>query len=47
MGKNLSVFNVTDRAQGEEYLGKLKPYVIPFKVVTASTLKSLCKKEKS
>ncbi len=40
------LFNVTDRAQGEAYLEQLKPYVIPFKTVTASTLKSLFKKEK-
>ncbi len=40
------LFNVTDRAQGEAYLERLKPYVIPFKAVTASTLKSLFKKEK-
>ncbi|MFJ8511393.1 FusB/FusC family EF-G-binding protein [Lysinibacillus xylanilyticus] len=40
------LFNVTDRAQVEAYLEQLKPYVIPFKAVTASTLKSLFKKEK-
>ncbi|MCL1694775.1 MULTISPECIES: FusB/FusC family EF-G-binding protein [unclassified Lysinibacillus] len=40
------LFKVTDRAQGEAYLEQLKPYVIPFKTVTASTLKSLFKKEK-
>ncbi len=38
------VFSVTDRAQGEEYLSQLIPYVIPFKAVTASTLKNLFKK---
>lgn len=40
------VFSVTYRAQGEEYLAQLIPYVIPFKAVTASTLKNLFKKEK-
>ncbi|MFJ6210288.1 FusB/FusC family EF-G-binding protein [Lysinibacillus sp. NPDC092081] len=40
------LFEVTNRAQGDAYLEQLKPYVIPFKVVTASTLKSLFKKEK-
>ncbi|MGG2080716.1 FusB/FusC family EF-G-binding protein [Lysinibacillus pakistanensis] len=40
------LFNVTDRVQGEAYLEQLKPYVIPFKAVTPSILKSLFKKEK-
>ncbi|MFJ7736640.1 FusB/FusC family EF-G-binding protein [Lysinibacillus sp. NPDC097287] len=40
------LFSVTDRAQGEAYLVSLKPYVIPFKTVTASNIKSLFKKEK-
>lgn len=40
------LFTVTDRAQGDALLEQLKPYVIPFKPVTASTLKSLFKKEK-
>ncbi|MGE7951231.1 FusB/FusC family EF-G-binding protein [Lysinibacillus xylanilyticus] len=40
------LFDVKDRAQGEAYLEQLKPYVIPFKALTASTLKSLFKKEK-
>lgn len=40
------LFSVTDRAQGEAYFESLKPYVIPFKTVTASTIKSLFKKEK-
>jgi len=40
------LLGVTDRAKGEDYLEQLKPYVIPFKAVTASTLKSLFKKEK-
>ena len=40
------LFEVTNRAQGDEYIEQLKPYVIPFKAVTASTLKSLFKKEK-
>ncbi|QDQ03106.1 elongation factor G-binding protein [Lysinibacillus fusiformis] len=40
------LFAVTDRTQGENFLESLKPYVIPFKTVTASTIKSLFKKEK-
>lgn len=40
------LFNVRDRAQGEEYLEQLKSYVLPFKAVTTSTLKNLFKKEK-
>ncbi|MEY9976370.1 FusB/FusC family EF-G-binding protein [Lysinibacillus sp. RC79] len=40
------LFEVTNRTQGDAYLEQLKPYVIPFKAVTASTLKSLFKKEK-
>ncbi|MFJ8103073.1 FusB/FusC family EF-G-binding protein [Lysinibacillus sp. NPDC096212] len=40
------LFEVTNRAQGDEYIERLKPYVIPFKAVTANTLKSLFKKEK-
>ncbi|KGR83880.1 FusB/FusC family EF-G-binding protein [Lysinibacillus odysseyi] len=40
------LFDVTDRVQGEAYLEQLKPYVIPFKAVTANTVKSLFKKEK-
>lgn len=40
------LFYVTDRVQGDAYLEQLKPYVIPFKAVTANTLKSLFKKEK-
>ncbi|KMN38528.1 MULTISPECIES: elongation factor G-binding protein [Lysinibacillus] len=40
------LFAVTDRAQGDAFLEQLKPYVIPFKPVTASTLKALFKKEK-
>ena len=40
------LFTVTDRAHGDVFLEQLKPYVIPFKPVTASTLKSLFKKEK-
>lgn len=40
------LFHVTDRAQGEAYIEQVKPYVIPFKAITASTLKSLFKKEK-
>lgn len=40
------LFAVTDRAQGDAFLEQLKPYVIPFKALTASTLKSLFKKEK-
>ncbi|MET4563044.1 FusB/FusC family EF-G-binding protein [Lysinibacillus parviboronicapiens] len=40
------LFSVTDRKQGEDYLESLKVYVIPFKPVTASTIKSLFKKEK-
>lgn len=40
------LFSVTDRTQGEAYLESLKPYVIPFKTVTASNIKSLFKKEK-
>lgn len=41
-----TLFTVTERKQGEDYLESLKPYVIPFKPVTASTIKSLFKKEK-
>ncbi|KUF37402.1 MULTISPECIES: elongation factor G-binding protein [Lysinibacillus] len=40
------LFAITDRAQGDAFLEQLKPYVIPFKPVTASTLKTLFKKEK-
>ncbi len=40
------LFSVTDRKQGEDYLESLKVYVIPFKPVTASTIKSLFKKRK-
>lgn len=40
------LFSITDRAQGEAYLESLKPFVIPFKSLTASTIKSLFKKEK-
>ncbi|WP_155590979.1 FusB/FusC family EF-G-binding protein [Lysinibacillus cavernae] len=40
------LLTVTDRAQGDAILEQLKPYVIPFKPVTASTLKALFKKEK-
>lgn len=40
------LFSVTDRKQGEDYLESLKVYVIPFKPVTASTIKSLFKKKK-
>ena len=40
------LFSVTDRPQGEAFLAQIKPYVIPFKPLTVSTLKSLFKKEK-
>ncbi|MEG0259295.1 MAG: FusB/FusC family EF-G-binding protein [Lysinibacillus sp.] len=40
------IFSVTDCGQGEALLESLKPYVIPFKTVTASNIKSLFKKEK-
>lgn len=40
------LLNIKDRAQGEEYFEQLKKYVIPFKAITASTLKNLFKKEK-
>lgn len=40
------VSNVTSREQGEAYLEQLKPYVVPFKAVTANAVKSLFKKEK-
>ena len=40
------VYNVTERGAGEAYLNDLKSYVIPFKPLTASTIKTLFKKEK-
>ncbi|MEK5332763.1 FusB/FusC family EF-G-binding protein [Lysinibacillus sp. FSL W8-0992] len=40
------IYSVTERAAGESYLQDLKLYVIPFKPITASTIKSLFKKEK-
>ncbi|MFJ8264107.1 FusB/FusC family EF-G-binding protein [Rummeliibacillus sp. NPDC094406] len=40
------LYNMTDYTQGELYLERLKPYVIPFREVTVSNLKSLFKKEK-
>ncbi|MFJ5766705.1 FusB/FusC family EF-G-binding protein [Lysinibacillus sp. NPDC093210] len=40
------IYSVTERAAGESYLQDLKSYVIPFKPLTASTIKSLFKKEK-
>ncbi|MFJ7405794.1 MULTISPECIES: FusB/FusC family EF-G-binding protein [unclassified Lysinibacillus] len=40
------IYSVTERAAGESYLQDLKSYVIPFKPITASTIKSLFKKEK-
>lgn len=41
------ILSVTERGTGEAYLNDLKSYVIPFKPITASTIKSLFKKEKS
>lgn len=40
------IYTVTERAAGEAYLHDLKTYVIPFKPITSSTIKSLFKKEK-
>lgn len=40
------LYNIKDHTQGEVYLESLKPYVIPFREVTVSNLKSLFKKEK-
>ncbi len=40
------ILSVTERGTGEAYLNDLKSYVIPFKPITASTIKSLFKKEK-
>lgn len=40
------LYKMTDRTQAELYLESLKPFVIPFKKVTTSNLKSLFKKEK-
>ncbi|MCT1902363.1 FusB/FusC family EF-G-binding protein [Oceanobacillus sojae] len=40
------LIDINERAEGEVFLEKLKPYIIPFKAVEASKLKSLFKKEK-
>lgn len=40
------IYTITERSQGDLFLESLKPYVIPFKEVTASDLKRLFKKEK-
>lgn len=40
------LYTITERSQGDLYLESLKPYVIPFKEVTASDLKNFFKKEK-
>ena len=40
------LYNITDHTQSDVFLESLKLYVIPFKAVTASNLKSLLKKEK-
>ncbi|WP_312755889.1 FusB/FusC family EF-G-binding protein [Rummeliibacillus suwonensis] len=40
------IYHITDHKQGDLYLESLNPYVIPFKEVTSSKLKSLFKKEK-
>lgn len=40
------ILSVSERGAGEAYLQHLKSYVIPFKPLTASTIKSLFKKEK-
>jgi hypothetical protein len=40
------IIEVVDSVKAEEYLGKLKPYVIPFKQVTEQTVKKLFPKAK-
>lgn len=40
------ILEVEDKAQAEEFLAQLKPYVIPFKKVTEQTLKKLFPKAK-
>ena len=40
------LYNITDNIQGELFLETLKPYVIPFRAITVSNLKSIFKKEK-
>lgn len=40
------IIEVEDSVKAEEYLGKLKPFVIPFKKVTEQTLKKLFPKAK-
>ncbi|WP_397536797.1 FusB/FusC family EF-G-binding protein [Rummeliibacillus pycnus] len=40
------IYNIRDHTQSDVFLESLKLYVIPFKAVTASKLKSLFKKEK-
>lgn len=42
-----SLIDINDRAEGEVFLEQLKTYIIPFKAVETSKLKSLFKKEKS